>query len=44
MSEHGFAISGEAIRQIGQVQAGAARLGHYALWAIAAVLAYFVLR
>ncbi len=43
MADHGFELSGDAIRQIGHVQANAARLGHYALWAIAAVLAYLVL-
>ncbi len=44
MADHGFALSGDAMRQIGRAQAGAARLGHYALWAIAAALIYVVLR
>ena len=44
LADNGFELSDQAIRQMGQVQAEAARLGHYALWAIVALVAYFLLR
>jgi ubiquinone biosynthesis protein len=44
MADSGFEISDEAIRDIGRMQARAGRLGHYALWAIAAIGAYFIFR
>jgi hypothetical protein len=42
--DNGFELSDDAIKQMGQVQADASRLGHYALWAIVALGAYFILR
>jgi ubiquinone biosynthesis protein len=42
--DNGFEISDNALRGMGEVQADAARLGHYALWAIAALVAYLILR
>jgi ubiquinone biosynthesis protein len=44
MADEGFELSDDAIRQFGRMQARASRFGHYALWAIAALVAYFVLR
>ena len=37
MTEQGFALSGETIREIGESQARGARLGHMALWLLALI-------
>ncbi len=42
MSENGFRLSPETIRQIGKAEALHSRWGHLALWAIAALLAYWM--
>ena len=42
MADNGFEFSQNAIEQFGQMQKEAQRVGHYALWAIAAVAAYYI--
>ncbi|MGD0633177.1 MAG: 2-polyprenylphenol 6-hydroxylase [Beijerinckiaceae bacterium] len=44
LADNGFELSNEAIEQMGAVQARASRLGHYALWALVGLAAYFLLR
>ena len=44
LADNGFELSTEAIEQMGAVQARASRLGHYALWALVGLAAYFLLR
>ncbi len=44
MAEEGFGLSEEAIAQIGKAEARGARLGHFALWLIAAIMIFFLLR
>jgi ubiquinone biosynthesis protein len=44
MAEDGFELSERAIEQIGQAQARASRLGHFALWVIVIIMLFFLLR
>jgi len=44
MAEDGLDLSETALKQIGEAQAKAQRLGHWALWAIAALVAIWLLR
>jgi len=44
MAEGGLELSEGALQQIGAAQARAQRLGHYALWAIAALFALWLLK
>ncbi len=41
MAEEGFEISEEAVEKIGEAQARAARLGHFALWFIVAIMIFY---
>lgn len=43
MAENGFELSEEAIRKIGEAEARGARLGHFALWLILAIMILFLL-
>jgi ubiquinone biosynthesis protein len=42
--DNGFELSDAAIRDIGSMQARASRLGHYAMWALVGLGAYYLLR
>lgn len=44
LADNGFELSDEAIKEMGDVQRHASAIGHYALWALVALGAYFVLR
>ena len=44
MIDEGVEFSDEAMSQFGQMQKEASRLGHYALWALAALVAYHFLK
>ena len=44
MADEGFAFSDDALREFGDMQKKAQRLGHYALWAMAAIVGYYLLR
>ena len=44
LADEGFAFSDEAMQEMGRVQREAQRFGHWALWAIAAVVVYYVFR
>jgi ubiquinone biosynthesis protein len=44
MAEEGFELSEAAMQKIGEAEARGARLGHLALWFIAAIAAFFLLR
>ena len=44
MADNGFGLSQEAIDQFGQMQKDAQRIGHWALWAIVAVAAYWMFK
>ena len=43
MAEDGFELSEAAIEKIGEAEARAARLGHFALWLIVAIMIFFLL-
>ena len=42
MADEGFSFSDDALRDFGQMQKQAQRIGHYALWAVALAVAYYV--
>jgi ubiquinone biosynthesis protein len=44
LAEEGFDLSETAIEQIGEAEARGARLGHFALWLIVAIMIFFLLR
>ena len=43
MAEEGFELSEAAIEKIGEAEARGSRLGHFALWLIAAIMIFFLL-
>jgi ubiquinone biosynthesis protein len=44
MADEGFTFSDDALREFGDMQKKAQRLGHYALWAMVAIVAFYFLR
>jgi len=44
MAEDGFELSEATIEKIGEAEARGARLGHFALWLIVAIMIFFLLR
>jgi ubiquinone biosynthesis protein len=44
LADNGFELSDDAIKQMGNIQARTSALGHYALWAMVGLAAYFLLR
>ena len=44
MIDNGVGFSDDALKQFGDIEKSAQRLGHYALWALAAIAAYYFLR
>jgi ubiquinone biosynthesis protein len=44
LAEEGFDLSETAVEQIGEAEARGARLGHFALWLIVAIMIFFLLR
>lgn len=44
LADNGFDFSEDALREFGRLEKRAQRLGHYALWAMAIVVAYYIFR
>jgi ubiquinone biosynthesis protein len=44
MADEGFSLSDDALRDFGDMQRQAQRVGHYALWAIVILILFFVFR
>ena len=44
MVDNGVDFSDDALKQFGDIEKSAQRLGHYALWALAAIAAYYFLK
>ena len=44
MIDNGVGFSDDALKQFGDIEKSAQRLGHYALWVLAAIAAYYFLK